>query len=330
MRKDEKKIIDEINSKINESGDFNKIKEQIVFKDFVKESKQKKSFNKKHFYWITPLAACSLVFVIVLPTFFDKVPPNTTEEATTSVSNDDAGTVTNSSSEVYEDMNSSQTSPVLPWDLKSDIEKYSSIFFQGITYDVFSTLNEPLDIDYIDTLLVEDVSVKGYDIYEEEEHTDLVDVYSIKKIDAQCSIAVYFKTSKLYYSFNNTSYKFNTLGEMIDKLNLKEYLVNTDFVLNQNGVRTTFLNSKEIFWTHIFNDENLRNSSLSNSGNYTNSILSCGVDIVPLGEINISVGLNEKGYIQTNILASAKTFYIGKMKVNEIIDYVKNNYRGEN
>ena len=52
------------------------------------------------------------------------------------------------------------------------------------------------------------------------------------------------------------------------------------------------------------------------------------VDIPLLGRKNISVELTDKGYLITNILDTGKGFYIGENKVQEFLDYIKENYDG--
>ena len=83
----------------------------------------------------------------------------------------------------------------------------------------------------------------------------------------------------------------------------------------------------------LFNNVNLQNIYSDNDiGKYTSEKFSqsieISVDIELLGYENISVSLTDKGYLLTNILDTGKGFYIGEDKVQEFLNYIKENYDG--
>ena len=89
----------------------------------------------------------------------------------------------------------------------------------------------------------------------------------------------------------------------------------------------------KIIWQKLFNNKNLENIYSDNdTEKYTSERFSqsigISVDIPLLGYKNISVSLTDKGYLLTNILDTGKGFYIGEDKVQEFLDYIKDNYNG--
>ena len=49
------------------------------------------------------------------------------------------------------------------------------------------------------------------------------------------------------------------------------------------------------------------------------------IDVALLGQRNISLAVNGDGYLQTNIFDRAKSFYLGRDKIEEFINYVLEN-----
>lgn len=337
MKKSDCFIEKEIMSYVHESGDFSKLISQIKMP--AAPNKEPKNNFKKHLYWAVPALSCCLVFAICLPFVLEKNQTSPTSSGLSDTAS--ASDYENIYVEISEEDLSSDTSFVLPWELKTNIQRYSSLNYLDSTYDVFNTNYTPaLDENYLGSLIEEGVSISGFDIYEETMHSTLVDIYEIKNINQACALAIKFNEGDMkYYPYLNNSYQFNTLGEMIDKLNLKEYLTNKDFFLsdyveygdNAFSYGVNFVDSKEILWSLILNDSSLSlsNAYLVDKSTYSSTILSSSIDIDALGIYNVSIGLNKDGYIQTNILGVGKTFYIGTDCIQSIIDYVSNNYHGQ-
>jgi hypothetical protein len=49
------------------------------------------------------------------------------------------------------------------------------------------------------------------------------------------------------------------------------------------------------------------------------------IDVNVIGYRNISLGVNNGGYLQTNILDTGKAFYIGEDTVRAFVDYIQSN-----
>ena len=214
------------------------------------------------------------------------------------------------------------------WDDKTIVQKYPSFTYSNIKYTIFSTyIKEGISSKYIGNK-VDDIAVCGIDDYnKDKEYFMNAEIYEIKNVYKECAYAIKFEGDKEYYSYLNTTYEFETLGDFIEKLNLEEYLQFGTATYKNNIVYKDFDDS--IVWDMLLSDYSLTNTSLTNN-NYKNPLMSISTNIEALGIKNVSFAVNDEGYIQTNILGTAKTFYIGEEKVNNFIDYVIKNIPKKN
>ena len=209
------------------------------------------------------------------------------------------------------------------WDDKTIVQKYPSFTYSNIGYTIFSTeIKEGINTKYVGNK-VDDIIVDGIDVYNKDEKYSInAEIYEIKNVYKECAYAIKFEGDKEYYSYLNTTYEFETLGDFIEKLNLEEYLQFGTATYKNNIVYKDFDDS--IVWDMLLSDYSLTNTSLTNN-NYKNPLMSINTNIEALGIENVSLAVNDEGYIQTNILGTAKTFYIGEEKVNNFIDYIIKN-----
>ena len=214
------------------------------------------------------------------------------------------------------------------WDDKTIVQKYPSFTYSNIKYTIFSTyIKEGISSKYIGNK-VDDIAVCGIDDYnKDKEYFINAEIYEIKNVYKECAYAIKFEGDKEYYSYLNTNYEFETLGDFIEKLNLEEYLQFGTATYKNNIVYKDFDDS--IVWDMLLSDYSLTNTSLTNN-NYKNPLMSISTNIEALGIENVSFAVNDEGYIQTNILGTAKTFYIGEEKVNNFIDYIIKNIPKKN
>ena len=214
------------------------------------------------------------------------------------------------------------------WDDKTIVQKYPSFTYSNIRYTIFSTyIKEGINTKYVGNK-VDDIIVDGIDVYNKDEKYSInAEIYEIKNVYKECAYAIKFEGDKEYYSYLNTTYEFETLGDFIEKLNLEEYLQFGTATYKNNIVYQDFDDS--IVWDMLLSDYSLTNTSLTNN-NYKNPLMSISTNIEALGIENVSLAVNDEGYIQTNILGTAKTFYIGEEKVNNFIDYIIKNIPKKN
>lgn len=183
-------------------------------------------------------------------------------------------------------------------------------------------------------------TLTGYDTYTKTTYNKKAKLYSIKDIEEKCAIAIKFEGDTHYYIYVNSYYKPTTLGEFIRDLNLEEIISFGTIYYNywdedlQEDINVEFYGvDNKVIWQKLFNNKNLENIYSDNdTAKYTSERFSQSIDIsvdIPLlGYKNISVSLTDKGYLLTNILDTGKGFYIGKDKVQEFLDYIKDNYDG--
>lgn len=183
-------------------------------------------------------------------------------------------------------------------------------------------------------------TLTGYDTYTETTYNKKAELYSIKDIEEKCAIAIKFEGDTDYYVYVNSYYRPTTLGEFTKDLNLEEIISFGTMYYNywdedlQEDINVEFYGvDNKIIWQKLFNNKNLENIYSDNdTEKYTSERFSksigISVDIPLLGYKNISVSLTDKGYLLTNILDTGKGFYIGEDKVQEFLDYIKDNYNG--
>lgn len=183
-------------------------------------------------------------------------------------------------------------------------------------------------------------TLTGYDTYTETTYNKKAELYSIKDIEEKCAIAIKFEGDTDYYVYVNSYYRPTTLGEFTKDLNLEEIISFGTIYYNywdedlQEDINVEFYGAdNKIIWQKLFNNKNLENIYSDNdTEKYTSERFSqsigISVDIPLLGYKNISVSLTDKGYLLTNILDTGKGFYIGEDKVQEFLDYIKDNYNG--
>ena len=183
-------------------------------------------------------------------------------------------------------------------------------------------------------------TLTGYETYTETTYNKKAELYSIKDIEEKCAIAIKFEGDTDYYVYVNSYYRPTTLGEFTKDLNLEEIISFGTIYYNywdedlQEDINVEFYGvDNKIIWQKLFNNKNLENIYSDNdTEKYTSERFSqsigISVDIPLLGYKNISVSLTDKGYLLTNILDTGKGFYIGEDKVQEFLDYIKDNYNG--
>lgn len=187
---------------------------------------------------------------------------------------------------------------------------------------------------------IDNATLTGYDTYTETTYNKKAELYSIKDIEEKCAIAIKFEGDTDYYVYVNSYYRPTTLGEFTKDLNLEEIISFGTIYYNywdedlQEDINVEFYGvDNKIIWQKLFNNKNLENIYSDNdTEKYTSERFSqsigISVDIPLLGYKNISVSLTDKGYLLTNILDTGKGFYIGEDKVQEFLDYIKDNYNG--
>lgn len=222
---------------------------------------------------------------------------------------------------------------VTPWDELSITGQYSELDFDGIRY---SSRKAQISADML-LDKIGDYTTHGTDMINDIKYTKNAEVYPVKDISDECAVAVKLEGTEEYYIYVNSHYRPETLGDFIVDLNLKELLSFGTVSYNYDEIKgKTYINERvdftdvadEVIWQKLLSDTALKNVH-SDEAWYEKTVISIGVDIDLLGYKNIGLWITEDGYMQTNILDTGKTFFIGKEKVSEITNYLLDNCDGE-
>ena len=223
---------------------------------------------------------------------------------------------------------------VIPrWEELTIYQQFSNVRYNESNYDCWQgkvpteMIGENLGI----------ATLSGYDEYSKNTYTKNGTIYTIKNISKECAIAIQLDGTNEYYSYVNSYYRPETLGEFIEDLNLKEIIsfgsIWYDDVYTDEEGNTHYDNIEfpevddETIWKMLFSNTSVENVH-NDSSWYGDTVMSVSVDIPILGYKNISCSVTENGYLETNILDTGKTFYIGKDKVQEFVNYILDNYEG--
>ena len=210
--------------------------------------------------------------------------------------------------------------PVPRWEERTIAEQYTEAVWKGNIYTLSAgKIDDSLIQAHIGT-----VSVLGADYHNDTLHTASADAYSLKSISPHAAFAIKHKGYAGYFPFTANEYTPAILGDLIDDLNLRENLVFNDitysYLENQTQIYEYYQLPDAAIWDLL-----LSNPSLKNEGDahYTKPGMRIPIDVKVIGSKNISLAVNDTGYLQTNILGSAKTFFIGQERVQAFVDYVR-------
>ena len=106
------------------------------------------------------------------------------------------------------------------WEELTIYQQFSNVKYNESNYDCWQgkvpeeMLGENLGI----------ATLSGYDEYSKNTYTKNGTIYTIKNISKECAIAIQLDGTNEYYSYVNSYYRPETLGEFIEDLNLKEII----------------------------------------------------------------------------------------------------------
>ncbi len=220
------------------------------------------------------------------------------------------------------------------WDEKTIAEKY--VEFRTADELLFISHNKKLDKAMVDSKIT-DAILSGYDEYTEKTYTTNGTVYKIKHIAEDYALAVQFSGDDNYYLYVVDLYNPETIGNMIDDLNLKENLSfgkirYREITDGKSFEEVTFegefsdkawgclLNAREVPMTVAEDDRFLDFPENSKQ-------MSIGIHI-DIMDMNIGMTVRDDGILMTNLLSNGKYFDIGEEKANEFMEYVKKNLNG--
>lgn len=203
--------------------------------------------------------------------------------------------------------------------------KYPEIKRDGIIY---STMSNELSADSLGEFLFT-TEMLGYDSHNDITYTVNAEIYSIKDILDICAVAAKIDGESEYYVYVNSEYTPETLGDMINDLNLRENLsfgkAYSDYTADRVFTSRTYEDFDDsAVWDMILSDTGVKNISYDR---YYDKIVGISVDIPLLGFRNISLGVTKDGYLITNIMHTQKCFFIGVDKAEAFGEYLEANVK---
>lgn len=216
------------------------------------------------------------------------------------------------------------------WEDMAIYEQFYDIELNGISY---SARRGVVPADRVGESLGT-ITARGWDEYADIAGEDAnryinAEIYTITKINPECAVAVRYEGTDTVYACVNSHYRPETLGQFIDDLNLQEEIsFGTVYYewRSPSGRRATIRFDDvddQIIKEHLLTEldaENVYDESALHT--IPRRIMGASVDIPLLGYENISLSVQEDGYIKTNILDTGKLFYIGEDKTQSFVDYV--------
>lgn len=175
-------------------------------------------------------------------------------------------------------------------------------------------------------------TLTGRDEYTEQEHSIQAQVRAIQGLSPDCALAVQYDGTDTWYSFYNWRYRPETLGQFIDDLDLREQLHFGKVYYEYRKPNGDWASVEfeglpaDAVWEMLLSAREAENIHTDTS--FSRRVMDISVDLALLGFRNISLAVTEDGCLVTNILATGKTFHIGKDKTEAFVKYVKENLQG--
>ncbi len=178
------------------------------------------------------------------------------------------------------------------------------------------------------------------DVYTDNTYCDDFEYYEINNVDSDYAVALYFDEISEYHVYTNSSYDTPTFGDLINGLNLTEYMDFDTLYYTAEDEMTVLRYMLELddadtsalweFFAQLANAESVgdylefSDYVVKENSDVLDEVLDFSVSSDVLGFENLSLSVTCGGYITTNITSTGRAFYIGKDKVSELISLLSN------
>ena len=239
----------------------------------------------------------------------------------------DSETYTEEADDMVSEPTSSHDMYEVPsWDDMTVTQKFPYLSFNGYEY---STADRTVPEESAGKKITS-ATLTGTDSRTGKTYAINADIYEITGISKNCAVSIKFEGYKELYVCRNSGYRPETLGQLIDDLNLRETLTfGKAYATVKKGDTYTETEYSgldgEKVWEMLLSDRELKNVKDYDSMNFGKELISVSINIELLGYENISLTVTEDGYLTTNILDTGKAFFIGKEKAENFAEYVREN-----
>lgn len=238
------------------------------------------------------------------------------------------------------------------WEEANILQKYPEFVYQDNSYFIrYADSSEPIASSYINAKIA-DITVNPNAIYANETRLPAhAELYSIKNIALEASLAVKFSGSEDYYAYQNISCYFSDLGELMNKISFRSEVKFLEanyhhYDESDNYYNDAFNNlNEQTIMDIIFSDLTIKNQKTKqrlnltsegsdpnqSSGGYTpgsslsKSCVTLLTEIKCLGINNASIQLYGNGTLHVNLFGSLATFELGESAYQELVSYLTNN-----
>lgn len=219
-------------------------------------------------------------------------------------------------SELSNDISKAEIAYVKKWNERNNAEKFGGVTINGKEYYVNANENTVA----IKGEKIGEGNVSGTDIYTGKTYSASFEAYKIESVSDECALLIKYEGEEKYYVCRSSSYSVSTLGELISDMSLRKNMTFEKIEFEDGSVYSA---DSDAIWNMLLSNADAENAG---SEKYVNALASVGVLVPTIGiKTPLSLGVNENGYLQTNLVDTGCAFYIGKDKVEEFIDYVKEN-----
>lgn len=121
---------------------------------------------------------------------------------------------------------SSRSSPdqggsyVKPWIERSIFQKYPILVYEDNYYSISSEYNFQFPNEKVGIEISDSATISSKDYQSNENHEEVVRLFSIEKIDTRVAILVKFKSDVNYYPYCSVDAYFNSLDELLNGYDL--------------------------------------------------------------------------------------------------------------
>lgn len=169
------------------------------------------------------------------------------------------------------------------------------------------------------TEFISDMPIEVFD-NNGQSHTTTIDIFTLEGLSQNLAIGVRFPDDDRIFTYVNTSYIPETLGEFLDAIDYDNTVTYGGITLYPgNNFPVNDKNFKDIK-KYLLSDTdtaNIQNMSV------TETCVTATIYCRELGFENKFLKISESGYISTNLIGYEYVFYIGKEAVH---DFLKNSY----